>query len=495
MAYPITSPFTNTLALAGTLWRSRFLLGGQWEGYNRFTAHHGLNSLFYWTSALHVWRHGRGGVSPYLGLGNYKLGSWFFYSLVSLMAYWRLAPLLPVLGLATWLFGHAVWSIQVDPTRVTLVIVLLLISSTWFAQAFLHQNYNAAGWAFFPIGLFGVTQGHWLVAALAWLAASLGSFTAVTLAAPVCLAQSLITASPLPFLTALPACLKLASHLLWGDRFEFVGRVARSIGFVRQGALYLMAPPTITMRTAYYLILYCPFCGLTWYWSNPWWPLLLTGLLLFLINARFARFADDYSLNILMVSLAAGAMMQSQQDWLWVSFWLVASPLPLVECGACRCRASDRLPVLEPFRVGTLIEAMQRFLNPVQAGQKILMAFEDPGTVYGKIFDGYRVLLELPAHVCALRGIHWMPDWWTVIATNYPGAPPLWGRSAEEVRANAELWNADFVIVYGEVPPLGWEVVGRFDWSEFPRVVAERPFSGSVPVWWLLKVQSGNSLR
>ena len=54
---------------------------------------------------------------------------------------------------------------------------------------------------------------------------------------------------------------------------------------------------------------------------------------------------------------------------------------------------------------------MNAFLEPVKQSEKLFMAFDNPNGLYEKVFDGYRVLLELPLYVAATQEINYTSDW------------------------------------------------------------------------------------
>jgi len=139
---------------------------------------------------------------------------------------------------------------------------------------------------------------------------------------------------------------------------------------------------------------------------------------------------------------------------------------------------------------------MEQFLQPVQRGQRVLMAFDNPNGVYEKVFDGYRTLLELPLYVATRREIHFMPDWWGVFELNYEGAPEFWGRDVDSVLQNVEHWHADYVVIYQEAgtalepkwQEAGFEVAGKFSWADYANDLrGEKPYTGPTPDWWLLR--------
>ena len=99
------------------------------------------------------------------------------------------------------------------------------------------------------------------------------------------------------------------------------------------------------------------------------------------------------------------------------------------------------------------------------------ISFDDPRG-YSNIFDGYRVIHELPLMVASNRK-YLFPDWWAVAETNYEGAPQCWGRSLDEVIKNCETWNAKYAIVYQvsdsalEKWNKDFELVAEFDWKSY----------------------------
>ncbi len=496
--YPLTALLTTPFQLAGTLWKSRVLLDGRWGTYNGFTPFFGISTLFYYTMAVNLYRHGRRGTAPHLGLGNYPLSRWFFQTLVSLYAYWRLAPIGPPLGMFGWLAAHAVFAVGHDFMLVLAVMGLALISTGFYFEAFIGQNYNTLGWAFVPLGLFAVTAGIWPLAAMAWLGVSFGSFTATAIMILLCLSQSLWTWSPWPLLTILPALLKLCLHFLpnleRGDVLSSSRSILMSIGILRRPARYKY-PRKLGLSFWFYLLAFGQFVLVAALEGNPWLGMILAGFVIFVLNSTGFRFADPCSILVLMMSLATGALIAAPSVLLAVSAWLVLSPLPAVFLTYMPRPRLDVVPSLAPFRVENLLRPVEDFLALVRPGERVLMAFEDPGDDYAKIFDGYRVLLELPLYVAGQRDFHVFPDWWAVIAENHPGGANFWGRSVERVKENVREFKARFVVIYQptgtELDPAwaaaGFEPLRRLDWADYYELEASRPYQGETPRWWLLR--------
>ena len=500
--YPLITLVTTPVRLLQTLWNCRVLADGKWGDYNRFNPRNGLNSLFYWTQAVNISRYGRSGTSPILGTGNYFFGKMWHSSLISLYAYWRFAPIVPLLGMFGWLGGHLLWLDQPGVSNVwfLIVIFLTLISTTFYSNTFVMQNYNALGWLFMPIGLYGWASGNWVLATLAWVGASFGSFTVVFLACILSVVSSLQAWSIMPIVSVFPAGLKLLTHffpfLSKGNIWESIQATAKGLGLTKQNAKYIRKDMHFNINRFYYLAIYGQFVVMFWILNNTIPVLMLSALGIWIINSRFARFADEQSMYMLVLSVAVATMMQtgSQGIVLLISFWILASPVPFLV--GLPGKALTTVPKYKPFRVKPILQDMEDFLKPVSKGQRVLMAFDDLHEDYGKIFDGYRTLLEAPLYVAACKEIHFMPDWWGVFELNYEGAPDFWGREVEDVERQIKAWKADYVVIYqesGTELSEKWEAAGfrslsHFSWAKYEKDFGDiRPYSGPIPDWWLLE--------
>lgn len=143
-----------------------------------------------------------------------------------------------------------------------------------------------------------------------------------------------------------------------------------------------------------------------------------------------------------------------------------------------------------------ILQGMQAFLAPVNAGEKVLFAFSDPGGIYEAIFDGYRWLVEVPAYIATQRKFLFLPAWWTVFEAMDQKSPEFWGRSVEEVKRNAVNLGMDYVIVYQEEDEQldaqwkagGLRLLRTFSWKEHADLLnREKVLLKDPPVWFLLQ--------
>ncbi|HKJ67125.1 MAG TPA: hypothetical protein VKA68_04160 [bacterium] len=503
--HPITFLVTNPIRLIQTLRNCRILASGRrWRDYPHFLARPALNSLFYWTRALNLYRYGRTGKSPYLGLGEYDLSRTFHYSLPSLYLYWNAGAVLLLAGISGWWMTHFMWLgvPGIKMNWLSLIMFLVLISNSLYVNAFGKQNYNIAGWIFVPLIFYGWYTQHWILVALAALAASFGSMTVVFLLTCLSLVYSFYQGSLFPVLSMVPAGIKLFTHfwplLLHGRMRQALSGVARAIGVAPKKAKYVRTEMvTFDIEQAYKLLLYAQFMCIYFLATNRIPVIFFTSFIIWLVNANFKRFADEQSPLMLLFSAGTFTMITSdvQSVTLLVSFWLFITPLfpfnkPLEGTHFLL------LPVLKPFDVRPILTDLFEFLAPVPAKSRVLMAFDDPGNRYESVLDGYRRLLETVHYVATVNNIHFMPDWWGIFELNYEGAPDFWGRSVEEVQQNVKEWNAEYIIVYqteNEELDAKWErsgfiVLSRFSWKKYDRgFLPIKPYNKRPPHWWLLK--------
>ena len=503
LSYPVTILFTTPIRLIQSLWNSRILLEGKdWEYYPHFKARISFNSLFYFTRALNLSKYGRSGKAPYLGLGDYSLTRCFHYSLFSLYGYWRAGAVVIIVGMFSWLCMHFAWVHEIQFSWFMLVLYLVLISTTFYANLFGTQNYNVIGWIFFPIAIFGLVNDYYLLAGFAVFLAGFGSFTVVFLLNIIFVIVAIEQFNILPILSLLPGNFKLLLHFypfLKQESFVIIlNNVLKAIGVRSKNNKYRRTnTKKITKHVLYYTILYTQFIIVYYILFSKLPSLFFIGFVVFIINTTFLRFADPQSLQMQMFSLSIVEILQHPNLFLLTSFWILASPLPMQAFSGRLEYFFDIVPKFKPFSMKPFIDGMEEFLKEIKRGERVLLALNDPNDIYENIFDGYRTIYELPLYLAAKRDIHLLPDWWAVFELNYQGAPGFWGRDVNSVLKNIKLWKTKYVIIYQTDKPsldskwtdAGFKVLNKFSWKDYLQLLGEDiPFKGEAPYWWLLKI-------
>ncbi len=504
LLHPVLVPLYVIPAWAKSLWTSRILLWGQWSRYNGFHAHNAINYMFYRTQWININRYGQQSKSPIVGLGDYSLGNWWHLSSLASCIYANAGAVTTLLGTLFWVLNHLIW-LQTESCWwwVLLITTVLMFSTTTYLMAFALQNYEMLVWMWMPIALFGLLNNQIVIATFAFFAAALMGISALFVSIFIIIAHVFYTGNIYLLLVLLPAVaattFKFIPILKTGGLKSSVLMVGKAIGFFHVDVRYKRKSMRLGLFNIYFLLLYAFALALIWRDTvNP--PvLLLTIYGLCLLNQLFIRFADEPSLMVLFVGVAVAQVLKGAGGWLsFVGLVIAANPLPFIIVGGYK--KEDRLCGLheyKPFDTESLLSDLYNFLD-VRPKSRILFAFDDPGDDYGKVFDGYRVLLEAPLVVAAEKEVHLLPDWYAVAETNYSGAPNFWGRTPGEVYANAKKWNADYVIIYqdsGSEIDGSWNkhflVISEFDWGYWIKGLRGQSLltaNKEPPKWWMLQV-------
>lgn len=505
--HPILIPFTMVPAWLKSLWNSRILLRGQWSRYHGFHAHNAINSLFYRTQWININRYGRLANSPIIGLGNFPLSNWWHLSSLASYFYANAGAVTTLLGTLFLVLSHLIWIQSASWVWVLIVTALFLFSSTAYIMAFARQNYQILAWMFIPVGLYGLVNGQWVVAAAALLIAAALGVTAFVVSIYLVMIYVVYSSNYQMLWLMLPASIavsiKMVPLFVKGNARESLMNMAKLIGLVHVKVRYKRTSMGFGLFNVYMLMLYGLSLGLVWSAKQDVPIFMFAAVVLFLINQRFMRFADDQSVVLTVAMAAVVEVLIAPFNWLALAgLVIVLNPvLKFFQAG------EYVVPIISsPCDTEILLIKLHEFFDCISSGERVLFSFNDPQGVYDNIFDGYRILHEAPLVVAAERKIHLLPDWYAVMETNHEAAPPIWGKSVGEVRRNMNYWQANYAIIYqgsGTQLSSEWldefEVAAEFDWLSFyEEKTIRETISKSLnpPKWWLIKrcdFQSGKS--
>ena len=478
--YPLFLFYAVPVAWIKSLWAARVLMLGRWSSYMGFDPRNALNSLFYRTQWLNLDRYGRAATSPILGLGNYSLKNWFHISLPASYIYSHAGAVVTLTTTVVWSLCHLVWLDGQHSWWIMVITSILWLSSTSYAMAFSRQNYQMLGWIWLPLALYCCAKTHYELAAVCWFLAGLGGLTPIFFSVPITASLAVIYHDPLIMTVNLPALLyalfRFAPLLVDGMAKSAVESIGKFIGVTRKEVRYDREMKALTPFSLYFLVLYGSLAAIMVALVGDLAWLNVVTVLLFLLNQRFIRVADEESLIVIVVTVFAFTTLQCEPSWeLLVIFWLVANPMGYVLSlqSPSRPETHECIPTLPPFDHAPLEEKLLGFFSKVAPASRVYFAFEDPQNRYKNLFDGFRIIHEPLLYVAAKKGIHLFPDWWAVAETNYNNAPCCWGRSIEAVSKNLDDWSSDYAVVYqdtGSTLEARWqsefEGVAEFDWGE-----------------------------
>ncbi len=497
--HPVLLPFMLIPAWSKSLWASRILLWGQWSRYNGFHAQNSINSLFYRTQWININRYGRLGNSPIIGLGNFPLSNWWHLSSLASYFYANAGAVTTLLGTLSLVLTHTLWLQSSDPLWVAMVTLVLFFSSTIYGMAFARQNYQILAWMFMPVILFGLLNGQWVIATMALLAASVLGITAFIVGSLFVLVATISQEHYLLMLILLPSVLvvslKLTPLFFNGNLSESFLSTGKLIGLVHSKVRYKRTSMRMSLFNIYFIVLYGSGLILIWGSKGVMPMYLLVSYLLFIFNQRFIRFADGQSVIVVFTLVAALEVLIMPFNIIaLLGLVIIANPLARV----FQLGKHLRPEVFKPFDIEKLLVPMRNFLD-IPRHSKVYFAFDDPEGIYENLFDGYRILLEVPLLVAAEKEFHLFPDWYAVQETNYLGAPSIWGRSKATVEKNLGYWSAGYVIVYQENMDLdkewidSFDLISMFSWKDYHfnlEQIYSRDNICKHPFWFLLKYRN-----
>lgn len=504
--YPLISLITQPIQLIRSLLSSLVLLKGDWKYYPHFNLTPALNNFFYASRALNLKRYGRRGKSPFLGLGEYHLARCFNYTLMSLYPYASAGAVTILVSMVLFIGAQFVWlDNHVDFNYLLMVVGMCFSSTLFYANTFRFQNYNAVGWAFFPIGLYGMLTGNYWYALVGWFGVSLGSFTGVVLSVALTGFQFLILGMTgvwewILILTVFPAVFKIALNFTPfinnPDSKDILKKVLGAIGASSAVKYKRKKTKKFNVKKLYFLMLYIQF-AIAYYFILGELPLIFIACILVnLMNSLFIRFADDQSIHMLFLSMGTALVLQAGDLYLLPFYWLLISPLIVLTGYDHMTKVLEVPPVGKPESLKNIMQTLEEFIAPITQEDKLYFAYADPEGAYEKVYHGYRHLIELPIYLATQRNIRCMPDWWAVFELNYEDAPEIWGTEPPEVAANMDRWESNYAVIYQIDNPTidqkwqenGFEVVHDLDWKQF-----EDQFSSYKKLkikglkWWLIK--------
>jgi len=497
--YPFSVLVTTSIRLVQALYASRVLLLGRWKQYSHFNPHMAVNNFFYWIPALGFHREGRKGTSQYVGSDGFDNSRWFQYTLISLFSYCGAGAVTIILSMLTWWMSHFIWLESVDTTWLVTVLVLALISTSFYWNTFSVQNYNAMGFAAFPIGLFALFNEYWLLATIAWFIVSLGSFTAVVLAGYICFVFFLDSLEPMALLVPIPAAIKLLSHFLplitADNNSGALHNIVKLLGANQKTARYKRdSSRRLGIINIYQILLFTQFALVFYLVSGVFPSFVFSVIFIYLVNAAFIRFADPQTVLMFAFSVITCLVLMEQNLWLLISYWLVVSPLPLLQGYPAMPGVFDVVPKAAPYDIQPVTDQLNQFMETIGEESRVLFAFDDPDDKYENLFLGQRSILEAALYVADVRRICLFPDWWAIYSANYEGASDWWGRSVDDVVIKLKEWDAGYVIAFTQGEKIdkeawknqGFECVSELHWNKLDFKQAQL-FQQSPPSWYLMK--------
>jgi hypothetical protein len=504
--YPFFLFWQMPIAWAKSLSASKILFQGNCSNYMGFTPKQSINALFYRTQYINIKRYGRFGTSPVLGLGKFDMRTLFHLSTISSKIYSKYGAATTLIGSLIWVFSHLIWLGSPKDWWILIIVFVLFLSTTSYAMAFTKQNYQILGWMFYPLALYLTTGGHIVLATIIWLVISTLSYTGAFFSIPIIILLAFVNSNLslllILFLIILITVLRITPFFLSRDFIEIIHSILKLIGFSHYKIKYNREMNNFGIFNWYCVLIYILSIVLIWVSYNKIPLLPILGLIYFIINQRFFRLADEQSLIILVSSLFVFSGLMNEPSLMTIIGIFLALNIPgffiSIQLIDRKKKKISSILNFQPFNHAVVEKQVENFMRPVLKNNRIFISYKDPKNKYKNIFDGYRVIHELPLYVAAKKKLHLFPDWYAVAQTNYKGAPNIWGRKIVEVVKNCKLWNAKYAIIYQQSQTLldkkwlkNFKLINELDWrTKYNQLILGHYFwEKNPPRWFLLKLK------
>lgn len=155
---------------------------------------------------------------------------------------------------------------------------------------------------------------------------------------------------------------------------------------------------------------------------------------------------------------------------------------------------------LSPYLHHDIEASMRQFFNVVPDGERVMFSFTDPNGKYEQVFDGYRVLIELPVYICSKRNILLFPTFYTIETDNLQNQNlPIWGIEVNEIVNNMKCNSCRYSIYISSnkngLPKTiqeSFNILSTFDWELFAPEIHDDPLwkrNFPLPTFYLMSVK------
>ncbi len=490
------------VAWAVSIWHSRKLLTANFS-YRGFSKSETINGFFYKTQLTNLTKYGRKNNSALIGLGSYNLNKWFYVSTPANWLFNRAGAMTSLFGSIFWLSSHFIWAIDFDFLWLCMLVLITLFSTKLYAMSFVLQNHQIIGLMWLPIALFYSIDEQLYIATLFWFLAGLGSITVIFFSIPILFLIAISYDNVSVLIVIIPSLIfvifKIYPLIISNDFFRSIQNISKMIGLTQRKLRYSREQKKLTIYQIYFFLLYLNAIIALGIMNSYLPTFALLGLFLFILNQRYLRVTDDQHLMLIILSLYWVEIVGLEYNWgCLLVFWIVSNPISFT-LGIQKKTdfLEPSVAIYEPYDHRIIYQAVEKFLSCVTKKDRILFSFKDPKNLYKNLFDGYKILYNIPKQVACEKGVFLLPDWWSIEETNFIGSPSFWGRSPKEVIENCNYWNTNLVIIYqkaGTSLKAKWfkqfELLSELDWADFQSDLRpDFPWSKnvSIPKWFLLR--------
>jgi len=443
---PFLRPFLSLdllrvpMRTASNLAKCRYISLSDASRFPHFTIPGALAALFYSNTYECKQRHGKDGIAPELGFGDFNLSFLSHFTRISFGMYKQYGIYILVGSMFIWWLTNGIWLADSSPAWTLCAMLIVLMGTTFHAQLFYLQNYNGLGWALFPLFLWALHTNEWILAGGLVLVFAFTSVTVAAFSILLMISGAILNWSFWPLAATLPAGCKLATHALpflsKKNGKTLVRFILTSIG-TKTKTRTLSYSSFFQYPARFQFIINFQFFVVAALLAPIFPAYFLVGLILFGLRYYGIRFADDYGYQILLLSLAFPLVATSENILVFLSFILVASPLTYFSETGAMLGTESPIPSTRPIDTTTLLAPAHSLLRRTKSGDRILFGFSDPEGLMDNLWDGLFYQFSCFVHAGFLQNTLVLPNSLAVFEIMNGRDMTIWGRDPDTLYNNA----------------------------------------------------------
>ncbi len=406
--------------------------------YKSYDNERSYTNFWYESRIYNIIKYGRSGSTDYLGGKKYKNSRFWFYNIPIIKFYNNSGCLTVFLSCICWIFFSFLYLYPVFSLDKLLFIIISILTSEFSRQFFKYQNYNALGWALFPLTIYLLSNDYFYLFFLSTIILAYCSLSVFFLTIFVLTYLILIDYKFFYFLPILIGISIYFFNLIAGvnnfkDIFKNLLSVAKSIGLVKINNISMKEFKKLTLNDMQFFLLNVQFVVIFYYFNSIIPIITIISLLLYYINRFNFRFADDQNTEFFIFNSMFAQLMLKDNIYLVeiFSFWLSYSYYFF-------------LPNLYPINMKKTYNIFLKFSKAIPKNKIVMMNFKKYKN-FNTIFDNQREMINIINFIGTKKNVLFFPDFNTMFENSF-NTFNFWGQNYKDLKKKIKIFNVDYFL-------------------------------------------------
>lgn len=405
--------------------------------YKSYDNERSYTNFWYESRIFNIVKYGRSGETNYLGGKKYKNRRFWFYNIPIVKLYNNYGCLSLFLSSIFWIIFSIFFLYPEFTINKLLLIIISILSSEFSRQFFKYQNYNALGWALFPLVIYFLSNDYFY---LFFLSIIILAYCSLSVFFLIIFLISFLIFADQKYYYFLPVLLGISIYffnLISGvknlkDIFTTIMSVAKSVGLVKFKNLS-KRKKEFNLRDIQFFFLNLQFITIFYFYNSTIPLITIIALILYYINRLNFRFADDQNIEFFIFNAMFVQLMLKNNVYLVeiFSFWFSYSYYFFI-------------PNLYPINMKPTYNIFLKFSKDIPKNKIVMMNFKKFNN-YNNIFDYQREMLNIINFIGTKNNILMFPDFNTVFENTF-NTFNFWGQNYEDLKKKKNYFNIDYFL-------------------------------------------------